>query len=428
MKTLSKLAQSYVDRFEVAVGDLPGGTDRNVSTLRRSSIDKFKSSDFPNKRIEDWRFTNLAPLTKGFGPVPANEPNNFASKLFACDHEIVFEDGTFSPSKSKLDKLPDGIVISTLGEELGKGAVFSLPEDENRSLVALNTAFMRDGYCITVADDFVLSSPLAVRFQNSSSDEGRHIRNRLIMGKNSSLTLVEIHEGAGVYFSNPVTNISLSDGAKLDHFKYQNESVDAYHLAVTDVDIHTNAAYSNFSFSTGGKLSRNEFLSTLLGRGSDCTLNGAYLMRGNQHCDTTTVTEHRVPENKSQQIYKGVLDENAHGVFQGKIHIFEDAQKVSGDQLSKALVLSDNAQVACKPELEIYADDVKCSHGATSGELDDMALFYLQSRGIEQEQARQMLIEAFLGDVLDEINNDDVRDFLKTQAAGWLAQGNKDNE
>ncbi len=423
MKTLSNLAQAYVDRFETAIEKLPGHGDRNITSLRKSGLEKFQSSDFPHKRIEDWRFTNLAEFAKGFDATPANEATSTVSSAFQSKHEIVFVDGEFNPSESKLNDLPTGVVVTALADELGKGAVFSLSEDEDRSLVALNTAFMRDGYCITLLENVKLSEPLVIRFINKSGSEGRHLRNRLIMGENSTLCVIELHEGNGQYFVNPVTNISLSQGSKLDHYKFQNESVDAYHLAQTDVDIHENASYNNFSFSIGAKLSRNEFLNTILGSGGQSTLNGAYLMRGSQHCDTTTVTEHRVPENESRQIYKGVLDDHAYGVFQGKIHIFEDAQKVSGDQLSKALLLSDYAQVACKPELEIYADDVKCSHGATSGELDETALFYLLSRGIGKEEARRMLIEAFLGDVLDEIEHEEVKTFFEAQASLWLAQG-----
>lgn len=422
MKTLSALAQNYVDRFDSALENLPGQGDRNIATLRKSGLEKFQQADFPHRRIEDWRPTNLTEMIKGFPLIAANEAREFSETAFNSAFEIVFEDGLFNKAHSKLDDLPTGIKFTTLADELGNGAVFSLPEDENRSLVALNTAFMQDGFCLTVEDEVQLNDLLVIRFKNTASPQGRHLRNRIVMGENSRLNILEIHEGIGHYFTNPVTNISVSKGAELGHFKLQNESHDAYHLALTDTDIHENAIYRNFSLSLGSKLSRNELLSTIVGAGAESHLNGAYLMRDRQHCDTTTVTEHKVPNNISKQTYKGVLDGYSKGVFQGKIHIFENAQKVSGDQLSKTLLLSDNAQVTCKPELEIYADDVKCSHGATSGELDETALFYLESRGISKEHARQMLIEAFLGDVLEEITHETVKEFFTAQATRWLAE------
>ncbi len=421
MKTLSPLAQKYIDRFDSALETLPGAGDRNISTLRKSGLEKFSKLDFPNKRIEEWRFTNLASLTKG----PANEdqPSTpaLAHDAFKADYEVVFENGVFSKEKSRLENLPEGVRLTSLAEELGGGAVFSLDEDDNRALIALNTAYMQDGLCLHVSENVEVPGVLAVRFvTNSSEPQNIHIRNRITLGDGAKLTLLEEHKGNGHYFVNPVTMIHLSDGAELKHYKHQNESLAAYHIALTDCEVAANASYKNFTLTHGARLSRNEMKTSILGADALSKLDGAYLLDGNQHCDTTSLTEHKVSQNVSEQVYKGVLAGKSHGVFQGKIHIFPDAQQVSGDQLSKALLLSDDAQVDCKPELEIYADDVKCSHGATSGELDEDALFYLQARGIPTDQAKKMLVAAFLGDVLEEIENDSVRQYFEVLSASWL--------
>lgn len=426
MTSLSTLAQTYADRFENAVNTLPGNDNRSIVQLRKAGLDKFLSSDFPNKRVEEWRFTNLGQLikTNEFTDVEATPPLAMTQSL-EFDHEIVFVDGRFSEEKSKLSGLPEGVRISSLSSELGGSMVVSLDESEDRSLYALNTAFMEDGFFIFVDDNVQFEKTLGIRFENSFGKHGRHIRNRIILGDNARLNIVETHTGQGSYLVNPITQIVLSKNAKLTHYKLQNESEAAYHIALTDADIADNATYKNFTFSIGAKLSRNELTTAVNGEEAESHLNGAYLMKGSQHCDNTTLTEHRVPNNSSNQVYKGVLDGKGHGVFQGKIKIFEDAQQVTGDQLSKALLLSDDASVSCKPELEIYADDVKCSHGATSGELDEDALFYMTARGIPEERARKMLIEAFLGDVLELVDDEDVRDYFSSLASEWLS-GNQD--
>src|SRR5690606_21402118 len=224
--------------------------------------------------------------------------------------------------------------------------------------------------------------------------------------------------------------------ARLNHYKYQSESDAAFHLANTDVDLAAGAIYENFSLTTGAKLSRNELETRLQGRDSHSILNGAYLIRGQQHADTTTITRHLVSENDSRQIYKGILDGAAQGVFQGKIQIVKDAQKVNGDQLSRALLLSGSASVVAMPERDIHVVDVLCthgqpklqihaaalksSHGAASGELDEDALFYLQSRGIDGDTARKMLIDAFLAEVFEEISDLTVRGYFQTTARHWL--------
>lgn len=426
MKSLTPLAQNYVDRFDALRATLPGHGNPLVASAREAGLARFAALDFPGRRVEDWRFTNLSPLTKGFETEGAPASDEVPAPEFKTPHVMTFINGRFSGDDSRLGDLPDGIKLASLAAELEAGNN-SLPDsaaEESRAVVALNTAFMEDGFVLTAEPDVKIDEPILIRFlsQTGTSENARHMRNIIRLGANAEVTLLEEHAGINghAYFANPVTDIALEDGSRLHHYKLQAESDAAFHLANVDCNVPKGATYENFSLSTGARLSRNELATRITGSGATSILNGAYLMRGKQHCDTTTITRHLVPENDSRQVYKGILDDDAQGVFQGKIHIAPDAQKVAGDQLSRALLLSERASVAVKPELEIYADDVKCSHGASSGELDADAYFYLQSRGIDEKTARKMLIDAFLADVLEEVSNEAVRGYFADVTARWM--------
>ncbi|MEX1034833.1 MAG: Fe-S cluster assembly protein SufD [Sneathiella sp.] len=426
MNKMTPLAQDYLDRFDTVRTRLPGYENPAVAKARDAGFARFAALDFPGRKVEEWRFTNLSPLTKGIETAEAPATGTLAKPEFDTPHVMTFLNGRFSAEDSRLDDLPKGIRLASFAAELDAGNT-TLPDsvaEESRAVVALNTAFMEDGYVLEVSPGTILTVPILIRFVSlpGSDADARHMRNIIRMSAKSEMTLLEEHCGANghAYFANPVTDIVLEDDARLNHYKLQAESETAFHLANVDCDIPKGASYENFSLSTGARLSRNELATRITGGNATSILNGAYLMRGKQHCDTTTITRHLVPENDSRQVYKGILDDEAQGVFQGKIHIAPDAQKVAGDQLSRALLLSERASVAVKPELEIYADDVKCSHGASSGELDSDAYFYLQSRGIDEKTARKMLIDAFLADVLEEISNEAVRDYFADVTARWM--------
>jgi Fe-S cluster assembly protein SufD len=429
MTTNTPLAQDYLNRFDKAVTSLPGHQSSAVAAVRQTGFNRFAELGFPNHRIEEWRFTNLSPLTKGIDDAEIDETAPFSpSKTFDASYVMCFVNGRFDADRSLFDKLPAGIHLTSLAKELESGneTVLGSFQKDHRAVVALNTAFMEDGFVLRVDEGIKLEDPVLIRFVSKDGTEqnSRHFRNIVQLGEGAEITLLEEHvsETGHSYFANPLTDIILEEGARLNHYKLQSESHVAFHLANIDCILRDKAVYENFSLSLGARLSRNELTTTILGAGAVSILNGAYLMRGKQHCDTTTLTNHLVPENDSRQVYKGVLDGESRGIFQGKIHIAENAQKVAGDQLSKALLLSDRATVACKPELEIYADDVKCSHGATSGELDEDALFYLQSRGIDDKSARKILIDAFLADVIEEISDEAVRQYFSGMATNWLQQ------
>ncbi|MAZ02413.1 MAG: Fe-S cluster assembly protein SufD [Sneathiella sp.] len=426
MKSLTPLAQNYVDRFDALRATLPGHGNPLVASTREAGIARFAALDFPGRKVEEWRFTNLSPLTKGIETKEAPATDTVPEAEFKTPHVMTFINGRFSGEDSHLDKLPEGIKLASLAAELEAGNT-ALPDnvaEESRAVVALNTAYMEDGFVLTIEPGVTIEEPILIRFlsQSGTAENARHMRNIVRVKANAEVTVLEEHCGANghAYFVNPVTDIALEDGAALHHYKLQAESDAAFHLANVDCDIPKGATYENFSLSTGARLSRNELATRITGSDATSILNGAYLIRGKQHCDTTTITRHLVPENDSRQIYKGILDDDAQGVFQGKIHIAPDAQKVAGDQLSRALLLSERSSVAVKPELEIYADDVKCSHGASSGELDADAYFYLQSRGIDEKTARKMLIDAFLADVLEEVSNEAVRSYFADVTARWM--------
>jgi Fe-S cluster assembly protein SufD len=226
--------------------------------------------------------------------------------------------------------------------------------------------------------------------------------------------------GEGSYFSNSVTDIRVENGATLTHAKLQDEGPQAFHVALGRVRIGDEAVYDNFTLHRGAELARNEIHARIDGTGADCRLNGAYLGTGRQHVDNTTVIDHKAPGSRSSEVFKGALDEKARGVFQGRIVVHRDAQQTDGHQLNKTLLLDRNAEMDTKPELEIYADDVKCSHGATIGELDDMALFYLQARGIDAATARDMLVSAFLNEAVEELRDEALADAFRARIEGWV--------
>lgn len=421
MTDLSPLGQTYVTQFSERLGALPGAGNFDLQKIRSAGLARFADMDFPTKRVEEWRFTNLNALTKGIDFTPARDSKD--TPAASGDYHLLFHNGLAQPMTAAL---PAGIRLSSLAARLeanDKTILQALEKISDQPIVALNTAYVNGGYVLEVDEDVVMDTPLKVHF---TSDGGAwHCRNIIRMGKNSRLTLVESYQGEDdAYFANPVGNIDLADGAKLHHYRSQCESINAWHLSHLDVTLAANATYDNFTLTTGAKLSRNQIHSLITGDGALSRLNGAYMLKGDQHSDTTTLTDHAVSNNESAQIYKGVLDGKSHGVFQGKILIRPDSQAINGDQLSKALLLSDDAAISCKPELEIHADDVKCSHGATSGEIDETALFYLQSRGIGEAEARDLLIEAFLADVIEEIAHETVRDQFLTIVNNWLANRN----
>jgi len=426
----------YVEGAKAA---LPGGGAPWLSALRAEALAGVAESGLPNTRVEAWKYTNLKPLADS-APRPAAEADVRAAVatdlLPAIDgvHRLVFVNGRHRPDLSDAGAPPDGVELTTVAGALDKdaealnGRLGAVARPNGHVLVNLNTAFLADGAVLGIAPGAQVKRPVHLIFVATAGAEGtpaHHPRNLIVAGAGSRACVVESHIATAdgiAYWSNPLAEITVEEGARLDHVKVQADSRAATHLSFAKAHVAAGGHYESFVMTLGAALSRNEIQVVLDGEDAVCRLNGTYLVGGRQHADTTTFITHAKPRCTSSEVYKGVLDGKARGVFQGKILVAKDAQQTNGHQLSRAVLLSDGTEVSTKPELEIYADDVKCSHGATTGELDDDSLFYLRARGIPAPQARRLLIRAFVGELIDEIAAPAVREHLDGLLRGWLDQ------
>jgi Fe-S cluster assembly protein SufD len=428
------IALPYAERFAAVAASLPGHDVLWLRELRRDAAARFARLGLPSPRVEQWKYTNLNTLA--VVPFEKGELADGASRSVAlpsalAPHRLVFVNGRYRPDHSLLSGLPSAVTVTSLADALQRDpdsvrSALGGAAAEEDPLLALNAAFMTDGYVIHLAPGAAPDQPLELLFVTTSETAAaHHLRNLITLEPGSSATLIERYIGstASTYWSHPVCDVRLGQGATLRHYKLQDEGHKAFHLAATAVEAERDARYESFVLTTGAGLARNEIKVVLDGTGASCRLDGGYLARGRQHVDTTTEIIHAQPHTTSEEVYKGVLDDRARGVFQGRIVVKPDAQKSDGHQLSKAILLSERAEIDTKPELEIYADDVKCSHGATAGELDEDALFYLRARGIDMAEARRLLIEAFIGDAIDSVADPMVRAGLQHHISGWMANG-----
>jgi len=430
--------ETFTDHYSALRDALPGQDLPWLSRLRAGALDRFSTSGLPTPRQESWKYTSLRPLEKaGFGATGApracisidRAPSLLPS---ASDHHrLVFVDGHYRADLSTRAPLPEGAVLTTLREMLGKDPAWleehlgAQAQDDSQALMALNTAMMMNGFVLRLAKGVTLHDPIEIVHLGGAGDGplAYHPRNLVVLESGSQATLIEhhTHMGEQPYYTNIGTEVSLAEGAVLHHYKLQAEALHAFHTATVHAEVAAGALYDAFGMTTGARLSRNEIAVRLAGEEANCHLNGAYLVRGEQHVDNTTKIDHLVPNTACSEVFKGVIDDRARAVFQGKITVHRDAQHTNGHQLSKVLLLSDKAEIDAKPELEIYADDVACSHGATAGDLDHDALFYLRARGIPEEAARAMLIEAFLAESVQNIAAQGLCPALMSSIGHWLA-------
>lgn len=340
--------------------------------------------------------------------------------------------GRFDADASRIGDLPAGVTVSPLSaavEELDPGLENELAHiapTEGAPLVALNTAFMRDGLVLHVANGVALERPVQVVHivDSGAAAIAVHPRTLVIAGDNSAATIIETFVGAAgtSYWTNAVSEIRVGRNASVTHIKRQSESVAAYHTALTQVRLDRDARFSSVALAVGALLSRNEVKVAFEGEGAECALAGGALLRGRQHADSTTEADHGVPHTSSRQVFRNVLDDNARSVFQGGVIVRPDAQKTDSSQSNRNLLLSAGAQADSKPELQIFADDVKCAHGATVGDLDRTAMFYLESRGIPPQQAKALLIEAFVGEIMEDAPEGAVRNHIESAVSAWMAE------
>ena len=428
---------AYLDRYAGERARLEHGAGPWLEGWRRAGAETFRAAGFPTIKNEAWRFTPLHALIDGEFSVDAPAAAFDRARLKAVTFgreagtRLVFVNGRLRQDLSSLAHLSPGIELLSLAEaltsrpELVEPFLGKAPGLAGHPFAALNAAFAADGYVLHVAPETRGEAPIEILWIGSGADKPPvyHPRNLVVAGRGAHATIIEHHVGLciGSYFSDSVTEIALGEGSVLRHCKVQDESREAFHIAATGVGLAEGAAYDSFVFSIGGRLARNEIHVELSGKRAHCRLNGAYLARGEQIVDHTTVIDHISPETTSKELYKGVLDGRARGVFQGRITVRPNAQKTDGQQMNRALLLSDKAEINSKPELEISADDVKCSHGATAGELDDASLFYLRSRGIPEAEARRLLVEAFLAEVIDAVALAGMRLTLEHNIARWMA-------
>jgi Fe-S cluster assembly protein SufD len=420
--------------------ELPAGEPAALQALRRSAIERFATLGFPTLQQEAWRLTNVAPIARGTFVRPTESAVLDAEKIapltFETAARLTFVDGRLAPSLSQITSLPDGVIVTSLADALEQvpgevepwlGQLGLLARiTESQPFVALNTAFLRDGAFVRVPRGVVVPGPIQLLFL-SSGEEGRATvsfpRNLIIAGETSQVTLVETYAGTGPYFNCPVTELVAGPGAVVDHYKIQRESRDASHMSAFQVLADRNSAPSSHSISIGGGLVRHDINALLDGEGIDCILNGLYLAEGRQHVDTHMRVEHAKAHCASHELYKGVLDGKARAVFDGLIHVHPGAQKTDAKQSNRNLLLSPEAIANSNPRLEIFADDVKCTHGSTVGQLDDDAVFYLRSRGIGEEAARSLLTYAFASDIVERIKVEPVRHDLEEFLFARLPQG-----
>src|SRR5216684_981676 len=398
-----------------------------LRTIRQGGIARFAELGFPTLRDEDWRFTNVAPIARlPFKPAFAGPPEELPAKVLTqftfatlAGPRLVFVNGRFSAKLSSVAPGLGGVKLGSIAEELAGDSALLEPHlaryarTDDNAFAALNTAFFNDGALIIVPAGTTVAEPVQLLFISTAREPGAtsHPRNLIIAEAGSRLTVVEnyVCTADAPYLTNAVTEMVVGDQAVVEHCKFQDESLEAFHIATLQVRLGRGANFIGHSIATGAKLSRNNINTTLAAEGVECVLNGLYLTRRDQLADHHMIVEHAQPHCNSHEYYNGILEDRSKGVFHGRILVRPDAQKTDAKQTNKNLLLSENATIDTKNQLEIYADDVKCTHGATVGQLNDESVFYLRSRGIGTEMARRMLIHAFAAEIIDRVRCAPVR-------------------
>ena len=431
IKTAAETA--LADAFARARPHLPGGTA--VAAQRTAAFDAFASEGLPHRRVEEWKYTDLRALMREAKPLAA--PPDAAAKArgrsagallgdVEC-RRLVFVDGAFVPEFSDTAALEEGLSIDSLADALADDnpAVFAhlgklAPAGD--MAVALNTALMGDGAVIRIAAGATLNRPLHLVFVAAGKPAASFVRSLVVVEKGARAMLIESHEGpAGSdYQVNAALELFVGDEAHVDHVKIIGEGAAALHVSTLAAAIGGSARFNSFTFTVGGALVRNQLFLKFDGEDTVAAIRGATLLKGRQHADTTLVVNHGARGCQSRELFKSVLDDEAHGVFQGRIIVRPGAQRTDAKMMTRALLLSDRAEADNKPELEIFADDVQCGHGATAGAIDHELKFYLMARGIPAAEAEALLIQAFLGEAVEGIEHAGLREALMEQVAAWL--------
>jgi Fe-S cluster assembly protein SufD len=416
---------------------LPG--DEAIASQRDAAFDLFAKQGLPHRRVEDWKYTDLRALMRDAKPLAP--PPDAAAKARAKGaggllgdieaRRLVFVDGVFVPELSDLRELEPGLTVASLAQALSTGdaalaAHLGKLAPANDIAVALNTAFMGDGAVIRIAAGATIEHPLHLVFVVSEKPAATFVRSLVVIEEGARAMLVESHEGpAGSdYQVNAALELFVGDRAHVDHVKIIGEGADALHVSTLAAAIAARARFNSFTFTTGGAVVRNQLFLKFDGEGTVAAIRGVSLLKSRQHADTTLVADHIARDCQSREVFKTVLDDEGHGVFQGRIIVRPHAQKTDAKMMTQALLLSERAEADNKPELEIFADDVQCGHGATAGALDDELKFYLMARGIPASEAEALLIQAFLGEAIEGIEHAGLREALMESIANWLRERN----
>jgi Fe-S cluster assembly protein SufD len=395
--------------------------------LRERGASRFAALGFPSVRQEEWRFTNVAPIASTPFRLAEKTPTNAAElttrvRVPQSAARIVILNGHFAPELSSLDKLPRGLVAGSLANAIAHNrpevAHLGQMAWEHQPFVSLNTAFLEDGAFIAIAQNTVVADPVHVIVINGGAGKTMaHPRTLIVAGASSEVRIAQTFLGAAgeSHFTNMVTEVSVGENANVDLYTDQRETDTAYHIAAMHIQLQRNATLRSRAVTLGGRLVRNDIVAVLGGEGAHVALDGIYLVDGDRLADTHTTIDHAMPHCTSHELYKGILDGKARAVFNGRIIVREDAQKTDAKQTNRALLLSDEALINSNPQLEIFADDVKCTHGAAIGQLDEEAMFYLRARGLTERDARYMLIHAYAGEVLAGITVEPLRQQLERE-------------
>jgi Fe-S cluster assembly protein SufD len=438
IKTAAETALAHA--FAQARAGLPGGAA--IAKERAAAFDVFAKEGLPHRRIEDWKYTDLRTLMRDAKPLAS--PPDAAAKVWAKGagalvgdveaRRLVFVDGAFVPELSDTAMLEQGLTITSLAAALASddatlSAHLGRLAPSSDVAVALNTAFMGDGAVIRVGAGATIERPLHLVFAASEKPAASFVRSLMVVEPGARAMLVESHEGpAGSdYQVNGALELFVGDRAHVDHVKIIGEGGEALHVSTLAAAIGAKARFNTFSFTIGGAVVRNQLFLKFDGEDTVANIRGATLLKGRQHADTTLVVNHNARGCQSREVFKSVLDDEAHGVFQGRIVVRQGAQQTDAKMMTRALLLSEQAEADNKPELEIFADDVQCGHGATAGALDPELKFYLMARGIPAAEAEALLIQAFLGEAVEGIEHAGLREALMDQVAAWLNARGKDN-
>lgn len=430
----NETGRALSDSFAVARDRLPG--TGKVAEARSAAFEAYERVGLPHRRIEEWKYTDLRALMREVLPL-APAPDATALKRVAAAvklqafkgaRPLVLADGVFVPKLSDVGGLEQGLTIRTLRDvlEAGDAALQAqlLTPDNANPMVALNSAMMTDGVVIEIADGLVLKQPLQIiHVASGPAPAAMFTRSLLRLGKDAGVTLIESYiaaDGAKTYQTHDSLVVAIGDNSRLDHIRLVEDSREAFNISSAVISLGAHAHYNTFGMTSGAAVSRYQATIAFAGEHSRVETNGVNLLNGRQHADTTLFMDHAVPHCASREVFRAVADDRGHSVFQGRIIVRPDAQKTDAKMMTRALLLSDDAEADNKPELEIFADDVTCGHGATTGALDESLLFYLRARGLSEKEAQALLIQAFVGEAIESIVNDDLRELAMAATQRWL--------